>query len=145
MCDCMSGEMREKFRSGFKRADCNSWLCFRHFTGNRMKMTKTDSSLIKLGVFELLSFPSSSIPPPINLLVWLRPLCCGGRRLRPEYFEVDYCSTHTFTHHCRSEEIKLSNGLSRCARLNYFVIISASQIKGESSGLQGVRASVSWS
>lgn len=27
MCDCMSGEIREKFRAGGKRGVCISWLC----------------------------------------------------------------------------------------------------------------------
>lgn len=52
-------------------------------------MTITDSNLIKVQVFELL---------PSFHLMRLRPLCCGGRRVRPEYFEFDYCSAHTHLH-----------------------------------------------
>lgn len=61
-------------------------------------MTITDSNLIKVQVFKLLPSPPSIIPPPIDLFLRLRPLCCGGRRVRPEYFEVDYCIAHTHLH-----------------------------------------------
>ncbi len=92
-------------------------------------------------MLELLPYPPSLIPPPINLFVRLRPLCCGGQRVRLEYFEVDSCSTHTRLHLTavlRKSLKECANGLSRCENVIDLIILSSSQIQGESSGLQCV-------
>lgn len=80
-------------------------------------------------MLELLPSPPSIIPPPINLFVWLRPLCCGGQRVWPEYFEVDSCSTHTLLHLTavlRKSLKEYTNGLSRCENVIDWIILSSS-------------------
>ncbi len=80
-------------------------------------------------MLELLPSPPSIIPPPINLFVWLRPLCCGGQRVWPEYFEVDSCSTHTCLHLTailRKSLKEYTNGLSRCENVIDWIILSSS-------------------
>lgn len=89
-------------------------------------------------MLELLPSPPSLIPPPINLFMRLRPLCCGGQRVRPEYFEVYSCSTHTRLHLTailRKSLKECANGLSRCENVIDLIILSSSQIQGERSGL----------
>ncbi len=80
-------------------------------------------------MLELLPSPPSIIPPPINLFVWLRPLCCGGQRVWPEYFEVDSCSAHTLLHLTavlRKSLKEYTNGLSRCENVIDWIILSSS-------------------